>query len=100
MTPSISVLLIAASVAAPGVAATPAPTPAFKEADRVGLLAALDARAAHHGDLPRKIWGYSEVGSKETKSASAHVAELKAAGHEYKSRVPADQKPPLNYRDK
>jgi hypothetical protein len=27
-------------------------------------------------------------------------ADKRRAGFEYKSRVPADQKPPLNYRDK
>ncbi len=87
MTPSIAVLFLAASVAAPKVAATPAPTPVFKEADRVRLLAALDAKASHYGDLSRKIWEYSEVGYKEIRSVSAHVAELKAAGFDVQEGV-------------
>jgi len=35
----------------------------------------------------------------QVKAARASF-EQRRAGHEYKSRVPADQKPPLNYRDK
>ena len=81
----ITTLLLAAAVAAPK--ATPAPTPAFKEADRAKLIAALDAKSTHYGDLSRKIWEYSEVGYKETKSAAAHVAELKAAGFEVQEGV-------------
>ena len=76
----IAILLLAAAVAAPK--ATPAPTPAFKDADKTKLIAALDAKASHYGDLSRKIWEFSEVGYKETKSAAAHIAELKAAGFE------------------
>jgi aminobenzoyl-glutamate utilization protein B len=78
-------LLLAASMAAQK--ATPAPTPALKDADRTKLIAALDAKAAHYGDLSRKIWEYSEVGYKETKSAAAHVAELKAAGFQVQEGV-------------
>ena len=79
------ILTLLAAVAAPK--ATPAPAPAFKEADRVKLLASMDAKASHYGDLSRKIWEYSEVGYKETKSAAAHVAELKAAGFEVQEGV-------------
>jgi len=81
----ITILLLAAAVAAPK--ATPAPTPAFKDADRTKLIAALDAKAAHYGELSRKIWEFSEVGYKETKSAAAHIAELKAAGFEVQEGV-------------
>jgi aminobenzoyl-glutamate utilization protein B len=81
----IGTLLLAAALAAPK--ATPAPTPAYKEADRARLIATLDAKAAHYGDLSRKIWEYSEVGYKETKSAAAHVAELKGAGFEVQEGV-------------
>ena len=83
----ITTLLLAAALAAPK--ATPAPTPAFKDADRTKLLAALDAKAAHYGDLSRKIWEFSEVGYKETKSAAALIAELKAAGFEVQEGVAA-----------
>ncbi|MEO8361841.1 MAG: amidohydrolase [Vicinamibacteria bacterium] len=86
MTPLITPLLFAATLAATA-AATPTPTPAFKESDRAKLIAALDAQATHYGDLSRQIWEYSEVGYKETKSASAHVAELKAAGFEVQEGV-------------
>lgn len=78
-------ILLAAALAAPK--ATPAPTSAFKDADRTKLIAALDAKAAHYGDLSRKIWEFSEVGYKETKSAAAHLAELKAAGFEIQEGV-------------
>ena len=64
--------MITALILAAGMAAqkpTPAPTPAFKDADKTKLIAALDAKAAHYGDLSRKIWEFSEVGYKETKSA-------------------------------
>lgn len=36
---------------------------------------------------------------KQVQAAKADF-DKKRAGHEYKSRLPADQKPPLNYRDK
>lgn len=81
----ITTLLLAAALAAPK--ATPTPTPAFKDADRTKLIAALDAKAAHYGDLSRKIWEFSEVGYKETKSAAAHIAELKAAGFDVQEGV-------------
>ncbi len=83
MTPVIAALFLAASLAAPAQA----PTPGFKDPDRVKLLTAMDAKATHYGDLSRKIWEYSEVGYKETKSAAAHVAELKAAGFEVQEGV-------------
>ncbi|MBK5256217.1 MAG: amidohydrolase [Vicinamibacteria bacterium] len=81
MTTTASALLLAAALAAP------AADQSFKEPDRAKLLAAMDAKAAHYGDLSRKIWEYSEVGYKETKSAAAHVAELKAAGFEVQEGV-------------
>ena len=81
----ITALLLTAAIAAQRPAQ--APTPAFKDADKTKLIAALDAKAAHYGDLSRKIWEYSEVGYKETKSAAAHIAELKAAGFEIQEGV-------------
>lgn len=83
MTPSIVAFLLAANLAA----SAPTPTPGFKEPDRVKLLAAMDAKATHYGDLSRKIWEYSEVGYKETKSSSAYVAELKAAGFDVQEGI-------------
>ncbi len=83
MTPAIASLFLAAALAAPA----PAATPGFKEPDRVKLIAAMDAKATHYGDLSRKIWEYSEVGYKETKSAAAHVAELRAAGFDVQEGV-------------
>ncbi len=80
MNASIVALFLAGNVAA-------AAPPTFKEPDRAKLLAAMDAKAAHYGDLSRKIWEYSEVGYKETRSAAAHVAELKAAGFEVQEGV-------------
>lgn len=85
MTPVIASLLLTAAVGAPK--ATPAPAVGFKDADKIKLIAAMDSRAGHFGDLSRKIWEYSEVGYKETKSAAAHVAELKAAGFEVQEGV-------------
>ena len=35
----------------------------------------------------------------ELKAAGASF-EKRRAGHEYQSRIPAEHKPPLNYRDK
>jgi aminobenzoyl-glutamate utilization protein B len=85
---TITTLFLAAAVVAQSAKPAPAAsTPAFKDADRAKLIAALDAKAAHYGDLSRKIWEYSEVGYKETKSAAAHVAELKAAGFEVREGV-------------
>src|SRR5689334_6509929 len=81
----IGTLLLAAAVAVQKPA--PSPTPAFKDADKTKLIAALDAKAAHYGDLSRKIWEFSEVGYKETKSAAAHIAELKAAGFDVQEGV-------------
>ena len=84
MTPLIAVLFLAANVAAPK--ATP-PTSAFKEPERAKLIASMDAKATHYGDLSRKVWEYSEVGYKETKSAAAFIDELKTAGFEVQEGV-------------
>jgi len=40
----------------------------------------LDARAAHYGDLSRKIWDFAEVGFQETRSAALLQSELQEAG--------------------
>lgn len=52
----------------------------IREAERTQLLQTLDAKAAHYGDLSRRIWEFSEVGYKETQSSAALQEELKAAG--------------------
>jgi|SRR5579872_2106481 len=40
----------------------------------------VDSKAAHFGDVSRKIWEFAEVGYKETKSSALLAAELRAAG--------------------
>jgi aminobenzoyl-glutamate utilization protein B len=44
------------------------------------LLEKMDARAAHYGDVSRKIWDFPEVGFKENRSADLLKSELRAAG--------------------
>jgi len=83
----ITTLLLAAALAAQKPA--PAAAPAYKDADRTKLLAALDAKAAHYGDLSRKVWEFSEVGYKEAKSAASLIAELKANGFDVQEGVAA-----------
>ena len=52
-----------------------------KAADRTAsLLTAIDARAAHYGDVARQIWGFAEVGYQEVKSSALLQQELSAAG--------------------
>ena len=85
MSPILTALFLVSNLAGPKAA--PSPTPGFKDADKTKMIAAMDAKAAHYGDLSRKIWEYAEVGYKETKSAAAHIAELKAAGFEVQEGV-------------
>lgn len=66
---------------------TPAFAQPFRDADRAKLLQAMDARAAHFGELSRRIWEFSEVGYKETRSSAALQQELKAAGFEVRAGV-------------
>jgi len=77
-------LLLAAALAA-----QTAPSPAFKDADRARVIAAMDSKSAHYAQLSRKVWEFAEVGYKETKSAAAFIAELKAAGFEVQEGVAA-----------
>ena len=52
-----------------------------KAGDRTAsILTALDARAAHYGDVAHQIWGFAEVGYQEVKSSALLQAELEAAG--------------------
>src|SRR5271169_2300530 len=48
--------------------------------DKETLLKQMDARAAHYGDVSRKIWEFAEVGYKEHKSAELLKSELRQAG--------------------
>jgi aminobenzoyl-glutamate utilization protein B len=61
--------------------------PAIRDSDRAKLLAAMEAKAAHFGDVSRRIWESPEVGYKETRSAAALRDELKAAGFEVQEAV-------------
>ena len=48
--------------------------------DKSAMMRKMDERAAHYGDVSRKIWGFAELGFKETQSAALLVGELRAAG--------------------
>src|SRR5664280_783035 len=48
--------------------------------DKSALLQSMDARAAHYGDISRKIWEFAELGFKENQSAALLQSELHAAG--------------------
>jgi aminobenzoyl-glutamate utilization protein B len=49
-------------------------------ADRDHMLQQMDARAGHFGEISRQIWGFAEVGYKETRSAALLREELRKAG--------------------
>ncbi len=44
------------------------------------ILAGIDARAAHYGEVARQIWSFAEVGYQETKSSALLQSELGTAG--------------------
>lgn len=44
------------------------------------MLAAIDARATHYGDVAHQIWGFAEVGYQEVKSSALLQSELASAG--------------------
>jgi aminobenzoyl-glutamate utilization protein B len=80
--------------------------------DKSGRLQTMDARAAHYGEISRRIWEFAEPGFQESQGAGLLKSELRAAGFSLAdnvagmpaaftaiSRIPADQKPPLTYRD-
>ena len=48
--------------------------------DKNAILQQMDARAAHFGDVSRKIWELAEVGFKENRSAELLQTELRTAG--------------------
>src|SRR5579871_1837479 len=49
-------------------------------ADKESFLKQMDARAAHYGDVSRKIWEFAEVGYQEHKSAELLKSELRQSG--------------------
>ena len=51
------------------------------------LLKQMDARAAHYGEVSRRIWEFSEVGYKEFKSAELLKSELRQAGFTIEDNV-------------
>lgn len=44
------------------------------------LLAAIDAKSTHYGEVAHQIWGFAEVGYQEVKSSALLQSELSAAG--------------------
>src|SRR5260370_10958290 len=48
--------------------------------DKPDLLRKMDTRAAHYGEVSRKIWEFAEVGYKENKSAELLKSELRSDG--------------------
>src|SRR5260370_5807387 len=55
--------------------------------DKQTILKQMDARAAHYGDVSRKIWDFAEVGYKEHKSAELLKSELRQAGFTVEDNV-------------
>jgi aminobenzoyl-glutamate utilization protein B len=51
------------------------------------MLTALDAKAAHYGDVAKQIWNFAEVGYMETKSSALLQSELKSAGFTVKTGI-------------
>jgi len=60
-----------------------APVHAQEEA----VLASLDARSAHYGDVAHRIWQWAEVGYQEERSSALLREELRAQGFEVESGV-------------
>ena len=59
-----------------------------KRADpAASLLASIDARAAHYGDVARQIWGFAELGFQEVKSSALLQGELAAQGFAVKTGI-------------
>jgi aminobenzoyl-glutamate utilization protein B len=48
--------------------------------EKADVQRAMDGRAAHYGDVSRRIWEFAEPGYKEVKSAALLKAELRDAG--------------------
>jgi aminobenzoyl-glutamate utilization protein B len=62
-------------------------TAAFAADDKPVVIGKMDARAAHYGDVSRKIWEFAELGYKENKSAALLKSELGAAGFRLEENV-------------
>lgn len=56
-------------------------------ADYNSLLAKMDARAGHFGEVSRQIWEFAETGYREHKSAALLKAELQKAGFQIQDNV-------------
>src|SRR5579871_4628287 len=56
-------------------------------ADKESFLKQMDARAAHYGDVSRKIWEFAEVGYQEHKSAELLKSELRQSGFAVQENV-------------
>ena len=48
--------------------------------DKSVVLQKMDGRAAHYGDVSRKVWEFAELGYQETRSADLLKSELRTAG--------------------
>jgi aminobenzoyl-glutamate utilization protein B len=55
--------------------------------DRARLLATMDGRAGHFGEISRRIWEFAEVGYKEVKSSALLQQELQQAGFTIQSNI-------------
>ncbi len=51
------------------------------------IITALDANAAHYGDVAKRIWGFAEVGFMEVQSSALLQSELTKAGFTVKAGV-------------
>ena len=56
-------------------------------ADKAALVRQMNSRAAHYGDVSRKIWEFAELGYQEHKSAALLTAELRGAGFTVSEQV-------------
>ncbi len=56
-------------------------------ADRGRMLAGMDARAAHFGEVSRQIWEFAELGYKEQRSAGLLREELRKAGFRIQENI-------------
>lgn len=55
--------------------------------DRDRILQNIESRAAHFGELSRKIWDFAELGYKETRSAELLKSELRSAGFQIQDNI-------------
>src|SRR5688500_5513034 len=55
--------------------------------DKATLLQQMDGRAAHYGNVSRKICEFAEVGYKENKSADLLKSELRSAGFKIEENI-------------